>query len=127
MYNYIIIMKNGKEFKIKSKLKINELINDLFSKDKSEIIVHLFNLIDTTNKVDKAIAIIILELDSNFFKWFNEDNNKHRTNKLLIKVIEEVEENQSCDIVIREIPNDIEWEIYEIEGIETIHEKHRIW
>jgi len=69
----------------------------------------------------------LLELDSNFFKWFNEDNNKHRTNKLLIKVIEEVEENQSCDIVIREIPNDIEWEIYEIEGIETIHEKHRIW
>ncbi len=53
-----------------------------------------------------------------------------RDNPLLIQIIEELKENASgllSKLKIVEIPNDVEWEIEEYDGMETIHEKHRIW
>lgn len=53
-----------------------------------------------------------------------------RTDPKLIQVIEELgkEANGACaEIVIVEIPDGIDWEISEYDGLETIHEKHRSW
>ena len=53
-----------------------------------------------------------------------------RTDPLLIQVVEELGElaDGSCaKLSIVEIPDGIEWEIDEYDGIETIHEKHRSW
>lgn len=53
-----------------------------------------------------------------------------RTDKDLIKVIEELGDkaNGACaKLKIVEIPDGIEYEIDEYDGIETIREKHRTW
>jgi len=55
---------------------------------------------------------------------------KDRTNPLLVKVVEELgkEANNKCSkLKIVEIPNGIEWEIDEYDGVETIDEVHRSW
>lgn len=56
---------------------------------------------------------------------------EYRVNKKLIKAIEKVgldkASNRLSDLKIIEIPDDIKWEIDEYDGIETIHEVHRIW
>lgn len=53
-----------------------------------------------------------------------------RTDPKLIQVIEELgkKANGSCaDLKIVEIPDDVDWEIDDYDGSETIHEKHRSW
>lgn len=51
-----------------------------------------------------------------------------RTDEDLIKVIEELDANGRCaNLEVIEIPDDVEWEIDEYDGIETIHEVHRRW
>lgn len=78
-------------------------------------------------------------------KWFKEDGNHRRINSknwyfscsdikrndpILIKVVEEMgslANGQCADLEIREIPDDVEWEIDEYDGNETIHEVHRSW
>ncbi|MHA1664293.1 MAG: hypothetical protein ACTSVW_00455 [Candidatus Njordarchaeales archaeon] len=53
-----------------------------------------------------------------------------RTHPLLIKVVEELGEEASTPVSklkIVEIPDNIEWEIEEYDGIEWIAEKHRTW
>jgi hypothetical protein len=53
-----------------------------------------------------------------------------RTNPLLIQVVEELgkEANGSCaELKIVKIPSEVDWEIDEYDGLETIHEKHRSW
>lgn len=61
--------------------------------------------------------------DNNYHKW--------RSDKRLIQVIEklgvEKASGEYSKIRIIDIPNDIEWDIDEYDGIETIHEKHRSW
>ncbi len=62
-----------------------------------------------------------------------ESNNylAYRTNEKLISAIEKIgEEKASGDLAelrIVEVPDDIEWEIDEYDGIETVHEQHRSW
>ena len=54
-----------------------------------------------------------------------------RTNDQLIAAIEKLGVEKSsgkfAKLKIVEIPDDIEWEINEYDGIETIHEQHRSW
>ena len=53
-----------------------------------------------------------------------------RTDEILIQVIEELGEkaNGACaSLSIIEIPDDVDWEINEYDGLETIGEKHRSW
>ena len=53
-----------------------------------------------------------------------------RDNPNLIKVVEELGLKASgkfAELKIVEIPNDADWEIDEYDGMESIHEKHRIW
>ena len=61
--------------------------------------------------------------------YFRENDIK-RNDLNLIKVIEELGEKangQHAKIKIVEIPDDIEWEIDEYDGMETIHEIHASW
>jgi hypothetical protein len=53
-----------------------------------------------------------------------------RDDKTLVEIVEEWGEraNGSCaELSVKEIPDDVSWEIDEYAGIETIHEKHRSW
>ena len=54
-----------------------------------------------------------------------------RTDPLLIQVIEELGSEESSDVAAKlkivEIPDGIEWEIDEYDGVEKIVEKHRSW
>lgn len=58
--------------------------------------------------------------------------NAYRSNPRLIAAIEEVgteaASGECASLAIIEIPDDIEWYVYEHEdGTEWVHEKHRIW
>jgi len=53
-----------------------------------------------------------------------------RNDPILIQVIEELGEKASGDlskVVIKDIPDGIEYEIDDYDGMETIHEKHQSW
>lgn len=48
----------------------------------------------------------------------------------MISVIEELGDEASGTygrVVVIEIPNDVDWEIDDYDGWESIHEKHRVW
>lgn len=70
-------------------------------------------------------------LDNDDFNIKSSDYLAFRSNKKLIKAIEKIGEEKSsgqhAELEIIEIPDGIEWEIDEYDGIETIHEKHRSW
>jgi len=58
------------------------------------------------------------------------DRDLDRNDPLLIQVINELGKDANSeysDLEIIEIPDDVEWEIEEYDGWETIHEKHRSW
>lgn len=66
------------------------------------------------------------ELNENFFS----SNRIERDNKFLIQVIEELGEKASgslSKLEIVEIPDDVDWEINEYDGLEHVAEKHRTW
>jgi hypothetical protein len=53
-----------------------------------------------------------------------------RTDKLLIQVVKELgsKANGSCaKLEIIEIPDDVNWQIDEYDGLESVHEVHRSW
>ena len=55
---------------------------------------------------------------------------KDRTDKDLLEVIQELGStvnDRTSNLEIVEIPDDIEWEISEYDGMESIEEKHRRW
>lgn len=61
---------------------------------------------------------------------FNKYDKTVRTNEDLINIVEEMGEKsfgQFAKLEIIEIPNDVNWEIDEYDGVETIHECHRSW
>jgi hypothetical protein len=67
-----------------------------------------------------------------FGKYFsNFDEEENRTNPLLIQVIEELGSEKAsgifAELEIVDIPDDIEYEIDDYDGVETIHEQHRSW
>lgn len=54
-----------------------------------------------------------------------------RSDKRLVDAVEKVGEEKAsgelAELRVVEIPDDVEWEIDEYDGIESIHEKHRSW
>ena len=54
-----------------------------------------------------------------------------RSNPLLVQVVEElgseVASSRMAELAVVEIPDGVEYEIDDYDGIETIHEKHRTW
>ena len=69
---------------------------------------------------DKAMEMLGID-----YSWKIERNDPN-----LIKVVESLGEEAngrfSCLKVI-EIPDDVEWFIDDHDGVESIHEKHRVW
>jgi len=61
MYDYIICMKSGKEYKIKAQFKFEELIMNIMPKQTNEIKLSHFKLIDYA---EKNVAIIGSEISS---------------------------------------------------------------
>ena len=61
----------------------------------------------------------------------SDNDNAYRADPRLINAIEKIGLRKSAgpynELKIVEIPDDVDWEIYEYDGIETIHEKHRVW
>lgn len=53
-----------------------------------------------------------------------------RNDPSLVQVVEELGDKASASLAslrVVEIPDGIEWEIHDYDGIETIHERHRSW
>lgn len=53
-----------------------------------------------------------------------------RTDPLLIRVVEELGDEASAkfsELKIVKIPNDVQWEIRDYDGMETVVEQHRSW
>lgn len=62
--------------------------------------------------------------------YWSLDRSADRTNSMLIQVVEEMGEEANGDhaeLKIVEIPDGVEFEIDEYDGIESIHEVHRTW
>tara|TARA_R110002167_G_scaffold130022_1_gene313386 strand:- start:5879 stop:6163 length:285 start_codon:yes stop_codon:yes gene_type:complete len=58
------------------------------------------------------------------------DFNNHRDDPKLVEVVEALgtkASGTSANLVIVEIPDDVEWYIDEYDGWETVREKHRTW
>lgn len=58
------------------------------------------------------------------------DRDIKRDDVNLIKVVEEMKEKANghyAYLTVVEIPDDIEWEILEYDGMESVEEKHRSW
>lgn len=73
---------------------------------------------------DGEIRTIIMDSVSYFV------HNIPRNDPLLVEVVEEMgeEANGGCaELLVVEVPEDIEWEIEEYDGIEWVAEKHRTW
>ena len=73
----------------------------------------------------KYLGEVTNELDDDFYY-----GDISRTDENLIKVVKELgsEANSKfSDLKIVEIPDDVEWDIDDYDGIDTIHEIHRSW
>jgi hypothetical protein len=64
----------------------------------------------------------------NDIHWY--DGNLERTDPILVQVVEEMGEKANSrysELEVVTIPDDVDWEIDEYDGYESIHEKHRSW
>ena len=67
------------------------------------------------------------ELNENYFYLSRDES---RTDPLVIQVVEELgKKASSClaKLKIIEIPDGTEWELDDYDGVESIHETHRVW
>lgn len=75
----------------------------------------------------EAYKFLGLPWDNYGFKY-SEYN--QRSDEKLVKCVETLGEKANgrfANLEVVEIPDNIEWEIDDYEGVETIHEKHRSW
>lgn len=64
------------------------------------------------------------------FAYVENINMEDRSSSELIALVEEMGKSADGDyaeLAIIEIPDDVEWEISDYDGIETVEEKHRSW
>jgi hypothetical protein len=53
-----------------------------------------------------------------------------RDDKILVHVVETLKEEANgihANLKVVEIPDDVKWVINEYDGLESVHEKHRVW
>jgi hypothetical protein len=76
---------------------------------------------------EKAYEFLGLEWDGYGYKYSGYDL---RTDAKLVECVEtlgEKADGRFAELKVVEIPDDVEWEIDEYDGLETIHEVHRVW
>lgn len=96
-----------------------EKVNPLSNKE-SDLFIHWL-------KKDMGATCSGKQINSN--NYFSE-RDINRNDRNLVLTIEELGEKANTrysQLRVIEIPDDIEWEIDEYDGIESIHEKHRSW
>ena len=70
------------------------------------------------------------EFDGNILEGYWADSEIERTDPALVEVVKELGAEAGGkygELKVVEIPDDVEWEIEEYDGIEWIAEKHRTW
>lgn len=78
--------------------------------------------------ITEDLGKVVNELPRDDRFWY--DGNLERTDPVLIQVVEEMgkeADDKYAELEVVEIPDDVEWEIDDYDGVETIHEKHRTW
>ena len=109
-----------KQTKYSFKDGINEYTKILFEEAEGDYFHHTYtkDMGDTFNEYNEEFY---------WYERFDDD----RSNKELIETIEELGESESsgqhASLEIVEIPDGIEWDIDEYDGVESIHEIHRSW
>ncbi|MBC8428515.1 hypothetical protein H8D04_01385 [bacterium] len=74
---------------------------------------------------EKAYDYLGLEWDGYGYKFSNE-----RDSIKLVEVVEELGEDANgkhADLTVVEIPDDVDWEIYEYDGMEHVYDRNRVW
>lgn len=74
---------------------------------------------------EKAYKYLGLPWDGHGFEYDDD-----RTNSKLVECVEKLGSEASGSLghlVVVEIPDDIDWYIYNYDGMETIAEQHRVW
>jgi hypothetical protein len=86
---------------------------------------------DDLSKVDYYDGVYVARWEEFGDKYTNNFSDyENRTNSLLIQTIEELGKEANGrfgKISIVDIPDDVDWEIDDYDGIETVREKHRCW
>jgi len=83
--------------------------------------------IGETSESENKLELLSLDFLGRYWETWIDDN---RTHPLLIRVVKELKKkaNGRCaELKIVEIPDGVEYEIDEYDGLESIHEKHRSW
>lgn len=84
----------------------------------------------TVNYFTKDLGDIVEISDENWNKYSLCLRDNHREDSILIEVIEELGEEASGrfgNLVVVEIPDDLDYVIDEYDGIETLHERVQEW
>jgi len=58
------------------------------------------------------------------------NNEEYRTDPVLVLVVQELGRKANgayAKLKVVEIPDDVEWEIHDYDGVESVHEVHRVW
>lgn len=100
----------------------NEDEYSLISEDEAAKTMFCYTLTKNFGNVKKKLP------KNNKYWWY--DGDLERTDPILIQVIEELGEEADgpcAKLEIVTIPDDVDWEIDEYDGYESIHEKHRSW
>jgi hypothetical protein len=87
-----------------------------------------FDLVE--NNEYKIVTKLYYRKGSRTDKAFLWDHDIERNDSILVQVVEEMGEtaNGSCaSLKVVEVPEDVEWEIAEYDGLEWVAEKHRRW
>ena len=77
---------------------------------------------------EKAYEFLGLEWDDFGYKY--RDDSLRRADAKLVECVEtlgEEADGRFAKLKVVEIPDDVEWEIDEYDGLESIHEIHRVW
>lgn len=78
--------------------------------------------------ITKDLGNIIDKIPNDDTYWY--DGDLERDDPVLIRVVEEMGEEANdrfAELEIVEIPDDVEWQIDDYDGYESIHEVHRSW
>ena len=76
---------------------------------------------------EKAYDYLGIPWDGYGFKCRDEED---RTNINLVECVEKLGEEANgafAELKVVDIPDDVEWEIEEYDGMEWVFEKHRVW